>query len=516
MGKEQVDWKAKYKEAAMELERLENRQEEEMLRAVVTQLTLGLQGQTPELDQALDDVRSHLHQSKRSLSRTQVKQIEQGVRQLDGSRQKAYAAILQVLKEWVLTLRRYVASDSPASAQLYQLESGAPDAAETLYQLPEHLAQLLELQTTLSLVSPDQGASAMAAEPVSVTVEQQLDMISTELIQLIGVLNLTAQGRRTANELIRGIETGLTLTSVVSFLARITELIQQATDTSNEDFESYLLNLNAQLAEVQTFLEESHSEQQVAGVTHRELDMKVRSDVSHIHQAVKNSDDLGALKVSVAKQLAGIVRAMDHFRRSEEEREGRLQQRYDTLMSRVSEMELETQRATKRMEEERQKARTDALTGLPNRAAYDDHLQKEFERWKRYQQGFALAIADLDHFKQINDNYGHLAGDKVLKLIARVMSKHLRASDFIARFGGEEFVILMPSTNAQEGVKALEKLRASIRQSPFNFHGKPVTISVSFGVTETQQADTPDLLFGRADRALYQAKEKGRDCVCRG
>ncbi len=183
-------------------------------------------------------------------------------------------------------------------------------------------------------------------------------------------------------------------------------------------------------------------------------------------------------------------------------------------MAHVTEMEEETRRVKAHMEEERQKARTDALTGLPNRAAYDDHMAKEFERWSRYQQSFSVAIGDLDFFKKVNDTYGHLAGDKVLKLVARVLSKNLRTSDFIARFGGEEFVVLMPSTTAEEGARAIDKLRASISKSPFNFHGKPVTITMSFGITQTQDADTPDDLFGRADKALYEAKQKGRDRVC--
>nr|WP_232349172.1 GGDEF domain-containing protein [Neptunomonas qingdaonensis] len=168
------------------------------------------------------------------------------------------------------------------------------------------------------------------------------------------------------------------------------------------------------------------------------------------------------------------------------------------------------------MEEERLKARTDALTGLPNRAAYDDHLEKEFERWARYQQGFSVAVGDLDFFKRINDTYGHLAGDKVLRLISRVLTKNLRGSDFVARFGGEEFVILMPSTQAEEGAKAIEKLRESISKSPFNFHGQPVTITMSFGVTETRESDTKDGLFARADAALYKAKQEGRNRVCIG
>jgi diguanylate cyclase len=179
-------------------------------------------------------------------------------------------------------------------------------------------------------------------------------------------------------------------------------------------------------------------------------------------------------------------------------------------------MEEETKRVKAHMEEERLKARTDSLTGLPNRAAYYEHLRKEFERWSRYQQGFSVVVGDLDLFKRINDNYGHLAGDKVLRLVSKVLSRNMRSADFIARFGGEEFVILMPSTSAEEGSKAIEKLRIAISKSPFNFHGKPVTITMSFGIAETQTGDTAESVFERADNALYKAKQTGRNRVCIG
>lgn len=165
------------------------------------------------------------------------------------------------------------------------------------------------------------------------------------------------------------------------------------------------------------------------------------------------------------------------------------------------------------MDAEHLKALTDPLTSLPNRAGYDEQIQSEFERWKRYQQQFSIVVCDLDHFKRINDSFGHLAGDKVLRLIANILSRQSRATDFVARYGGEEFVILMPSTGAHEAKKAVEKIRQSIENSPFNFHGKPVQITMSFGVAEITLDESLDALFERADRALYRAKGDGRNRI---
>jgi diguanylate cyclase len=124
-----------------------------------------------------------------------------------------------------------------------------------------------------------------------------------------------------------------------------------------------------------------------------------------------------------------------------------------------------------------------------------------------------LAMLDLDHFKRINDNYGHLAGDKVLKIIANVLRKRLRPTDFIARFGGEEFVLLMPSTVPADGMKLLETLRASIEACPFHFRGEPVTVTLSIGLATFRHGEHGDVVLKRADQALYRAKNAGRNRV---
>jgi diguanylate cyclase len=122
-------------------------------------------------------------------------------------------------------------------------------------------------------------------------------------------------------------------------------------------------------------------------------------------------------------------------------------------------------------------------------------------------------MLDLDHFKRINDSYGHLAGDKVLKIIATVLRKRLRGSDFIARFGGEEFVLLLPATPPAVGAKLLETLRAAIEACPFHFKGERVTITISMGLTSFRVGEHSDLALKRADQALYRAKNAGRNRV---
>ncbi|NRA25098.1 MAG: GGDEF domain-containing protein, partial [Oleispira sp.] len=156
------------------------------------------------------------------------------------------------------------------------------------------------------------------------------------------------------------------------------------------------------------------------------------------------------------------------------------------------------------------------LTGLPNRESYQQRIVQEIHRIERYGGSLSLMVCDIDLFKRINDNYGHLAGDKVLKIIARSLQSNLRDSDFIARFGGEEFIVLMPETSAEEAKFVADKLRKKIEESPFNFKKEPVQITISFGISEFSQGESLEEVFQRADKALYKAKENGRNQVMLG
>lgn len=146
-------------------------------------------------------------------------------------------------------------------------------------------------------------------------------------------------------------------------------------------------------------------------------------------------------------------------------------------------------------------ARSDALTGLPNRRALDDQLPREMARALRAGSGLCLAIIDIDHFKAYNDTYGHLAGDKVLRDCARAWDGELRGEDTILRFGGEEFLVVLPNCGPVDAIEILERLRGAT----------PDGQTCSAGLALWRPGETVDDLVGRADTALYEAKEAGRD-----
>ncbi|NLE38746.1 MAG: GGDEF domain-containing protein [Pirellulaceae bacterium] len=151
--------------------------------------------------------------------------------------------------------------------------------------------------------------------------------------------------------------------------------------------------------------------------------------------------------------------------------------------------------------------RVDPLTGIPNRRALDEMLASQFAMKLRYGASFSLALFDIDHFKEINDQQGHLRGDQVLQDVARALDESVRETDMVARFGGEEFIVVMPATDLVGATIISDRIRETVKNA------LPVTLSA--GVTESLDGDAADAMIARADAALYSAKSAGRNSVFR-
>jgi diguanylate cyclase (GGDEF)-like protein len=171
---------------------------------------------------------------------------------------------------------------------------------------------------------------------------------------------------------------------------------------------------------------------------------------------------------------------------------------------------------TKRLQDLlQQQSFLDGLTGLWNRGYLDHRLEGELNIARRYERRLSLLLGDIDHFKRVNDTFGHLFGDYVIQRIAEALSTHARRSDIACRYGGEEFALLLPSAGIEEAALVAERLRVAVEASPFHLRGTQLNVTISFGVATSDGLDplTSESLIARADRALYNAKESGRNCV---
>ena len=156
----------------------------------------------------------------------------------------------------------------------------------------------------------------------------------------------------------------------------------------------------------------------------------------------------------------------------------------------------------------------DQLTGLYNRYAINRFLSQQHQLWLRHNQPYSLLVCDLDHFKQLNDSLGHLAGDAALKSVADLLQQHLRVEDICGRFGGEEFIIILPHADRNAAVTAANKLLNELQQAPVQFGNHSINLTCSIGVQTVQAGLTIEDMLQLADSALYQAKSNGRNQVC--
>ncbi len=160
-----------------------------------------------------------------------------------------------------------------------------------------------------------------------------------------------------------------------------------------------------------------------------------------------------------------------------------------------------------------EQATHDQLTGLYNRRHVEDVLRKELDRAQRHARPLAVAMLDADHFKNINDTYGHQTGDEVLRAISDRCRRTLRSNDVLGRYGGEEFLIVFPETNLEEAGAVAERLRVAVAESPIQVGDNALAVTVSIGVASFAAGQDLEKLFERADSALYAAKQDGRNLV---
>ena len=398
-------------------------------------------------------------------------------------------------------------SQSPASAAVLTREPAPrplPDAPPVLDSLPLPPGLVPQQEpgdSPFSLPSSEPGYSAVAPH------------IAGSLRNLLDELELPARHQPQGEALRLRLQGNLNWYELVPVLDDLAVLVLAVSDSGQREFAGYLKQLNERLAVFIGTLNAASEGYSASLESTRSFNQQLRDQVSDLQSSVQEASDLESLKQALEQRLEGLLQSVSNHQRQRDSSEAEVAERLQGLVRRVAEMEQEAQQFREHIEEQRQKSLLDPLTGLPNRAAWIERLELEVARRQRYGGQLLLAALDIDHFKRINDGYGHLAGDRVLKIIAGELSKRLRKTDFIARFGGEEFVLLIPATPLEGGVQLLETLRAAIEACPFHFKGEPVTITFSAGIAEFRNGEATEVTFERADQALYRAKGAGRNRV---
>ncbi len=561
------NWREKYLGALDEQEQLEKKsaRQQEILRSALVRVSLAADGQDEALDTILLRLRENLRGEFNALTIGQtLEQVEKAALAFESHRDQSGLDVRTALTELVKSLQSLKLPKGTAK-ELDSYLSQLPERSKKIRLYPALLQELARIQQQalaeieqpktgflgklLGTKTADQGkpagqvveeedfivslplpgeAAAPAIEttaravpesaaPAVETPARQDDKNAALAAQIAGVLKdflcsleneaaIKTRVSRISAKLAEGMAPEL----LVPTLKTIRDLVMEAYLADNQAFASYLKNVNLELAEIYAVLggavKHSQNEREVS----RKLQDDMMREMGELESSAATATDLNQLKDRVKSQLGNIRQALDTYQHGDHAQQ-QLAQQLETLGAKIKTMEVEAEKNRTTLEKHRKKALQDPLTELPNREAYNERATAEGQRWQRYGRPLSVAIFDIDHFKRINDTFGHQAGDRVIKVIGRSIAKRLREVDFFCRYGGEEFVALMPETDSKTALSVLEKVRESIANASFNYKDQPITITVSVGLTEFKSGDDLEAAFERADQALYSAKSSGRN-----
>ncbi len=551
-------WRRKYYDSLEELERKERQWQEveEVLRQAVSRLTLAVDPTVPELVRKADTLRGYLREGTETLRlRRALAELGEDIVRLDEARRGGAAPVrpADVLEHLLDELKpprgARKALRQARQAVARQAEGGDPvrlaaEVARILNALlapaPDTEGERGGLLARLFQRDGDDGAgeaetrapapaaaapaeqdpppaeataAPAAAAPGALPRAPSLAAGAEVLVQLIERLTLPEDLSERAENIKAGLAgevSWVALGKAVADTADLVAVMRGRLEAEKMELEAFLKQLTEGLREIDAGLQDTarlHADSHEEG---SRLDDAVGREVGTIEDALAGGD-LAGIKAAVQASLHNIRSHMEAFRTSQARRAERAEQQLDELTQRLSAMERETEQLRSQLAEEHLRALRDPLTGVPNRLAYMDRIQAELARADRYGNPLCLMVWDVDHFKQVNDRYGHQAGDKVLRVLAQTLVRRMRASDFIARYGGEEFVVLLPETRLDDARRIAEDLRQTVAGLDFHYRQEPVPITASCGLTEYRKGDVPESIFARADGALYRAKQAGRN-----
>jgi diguanylate cyclase len=449
-----LDWKQKYRDALLQAEAEEKRWKdaERVLRRLVGRLCAAGMGADPQLDEELGALAAA---NRRNADTTELERL---------------AARLKTA---------VVAADITASLR--------------------------------QLVIPAAAAPASAQDTVP---GRRWDSTCAALTALIERLKWGEADHSRLQGLIGELAAAATDGDLAAIVARTADLIRERSETlarERSQAAAVLAEVTQRLDEMAGFLTESNSANRNHFDDTRLLNDSVMLQVHELTAEVSGATELRVLQSLVGARLASVAQQFSAFRAREAARMAEYDGRAAHMRGRIADLERETRELHSRLDQEKHGARLDPMTGVANRKSFDERLAQEIIRRARGGAPSVLLLWDIDNFKVINDSYGHKAGDRVLHSVATCFRASLRASDFIARIGGEEFGVLLSGIRIAEAEIIANKVRLAVEGLRFHFRETPVRITVSCGITELVPDDTPEPAFERADAALYRAKNGGRN-----
>ncbi len=399
--------------------------------------------------------------------------------------------------------------DKKAISKLQKMMAGDPESHIILVQFNEVLSQCISSVTgEIDELGKIIKLNTSNKEPTGISTK-----VNDSLQQLLNHLSIPQDLDAKKEYIKNSLDKQLNGEDLSKIIDGLTELVVDAFNVEQNRFKGFLEQLTHQLQDFEVFLKSSSDTRTQATEESRQLEHGIQDNLNQIKNHLDTSKTIEELSAKINQNLKMIGERIKEYHFNEQNRQIEYEKQVVKLQAKLSESEQNAEEIKNLLSFQKYKINHDSLTGLPNRESYEEHIFDTLQRWKKHGKALSLAVCDIDHFKHINDTFGHLAGDKVLKKVASIFKSSIRNVDFIARVGGEEFVFIFEQTSSQSACILIEKLRKMVEECQFFYRDNKVEVTVSFGLTTVVKGDDMESVFVRADNAMYKAKNAGRNRI---
>jgi diguanylate cyclase (GGDEF)-like protein len=244
-----------------------------------------------------------------------------------------------------------------------------------------------------------------------------------------------------------------------------------------------------------------------------EIDKKLLGDAEDMHKVLKSEESIDYLRARMLESFSNFVDTFGAKTESKKDHLDTISKEYNTVNSELEEYKKQVSKLQNDLNKYKTESITDHLTGLYNRKFMDIKFAEEIDRFRRTNVPFCVMLVDIDHFKGVNDTYGHLIGDQVLKHLSKLLKENTRKTDFAFRYGGEEFMVLLTNADVRNAAHVAEQIRKKLEATNFSLKEKSFNVTASFGISLFEKTDTAESAVKRADERLYKAKQTGRNKI---
>lgn len=494
----------------MEAKQLQSlRAHTDLLAGFIVRLSSYYEGLSSEIDKELQSLRNHLSgKIDFTLATISMNKINQLIMLEPHTVKSLTQAWLRQLEDDVQVFQRLV-SEPIARGEAAKVSAAIKKPSSGITSLLPLYQQVLRCYKS-GIGSNDDGPTDLKSNPRTVQLKQNLIDELGQLVQTYIRVNPEDDYIASLQE---RLSQGLTEEELLNSCLILIRVMVQETLTEANTAGKIIQRLNNALGkidgEVQTSISKSAESFEARQSRHQEL----RNVLEDMEDALEGDHTVDELKKQAQHYLGQMANSLSAGEEAERMEQEGLMSLLVSMQQQLSSLQKQTDSYRKKLVEQRINMYTDPLTRVPNRMAYNERASKEWERCQAQAKPLSIAVVDVDHFKRINDKYGHAAGDKTLQAIARHLKSNLSSTEFVARWGGEEFIILLPDHSNEKLRNRLNELREGLAKLPFKFKQERLTVTASIGGTQCRQGEKLDTAFERADKCLYQAKSGGRNQV---